>query len=285
MDNNNYKIDKLAIIEQNQQIALDGFREIEDFCKLSNISFLKENFKLKKIRERKTDQNFKFSMAVLWSKVCALSGIKLDIDQFIAEDISRMIINLYSDFTIEEIYKAFELERHGAFDSKTEHFQLFNAEYVSAVLKKYKQWRQFTKIQHNITPEYNSENQKSISSEEEFEVMNKAIIRLYDEFLESGEISIPCVHVFDELYIRKMFPDDTDYKKKYAIAKFQLEKELKAEKTTNRQDRLKIQEVILNLDSDKNEKVLSRAKQLVLKDYFTYLKSISTHVKELLLNL
>jgi hypothetical protein len=279
---NNYKIDKLAIIEQNQQVALEGFREIEDFCKLSNISFLKENFKLRKIRDRKTDLNFKFSMAVLWSKVCALSGIKLDIDQFIAEDISRMIINLYSDLTIEEIYKAFELERHGAFESKTEHFQLFNAEYVSAVLKKYKQWKQFTKIQHNIGPENNSEQQHTITIEEQFKIMNNAIIRIYDEFIESGEVSIPCNHVFDELYSRKIFPPNTEYQKKYAIAKFQLEKELKAEKITNRQDRLKIQEVLSNLDSANNEKVLSRAKQLVLKDYFTYLKSINTNIRELI---
>jgi len=185
---NNYKIDKLAIIEKNQQVALEGFREIEDFCKLSNISFLKENFKLRKIRDRKTDLNFKFSMAVLWSKICALSGIKLDIDQFIAEDISRMIINLYSDLTIEEIYKAFELERHGAFETKTEHFQLFNAEYVSAVLKKYKQWKQFTKIQHNIGPENNSEQQHTITIEEQFKIMNNAIIRIYDEFMEYGEV-------------------------------------------------------------------------------------------------
>lgn len=279
---NNYKIDKLAIIEQNQQIALESFREVEDFCKLSHISFLKENFKLKKIRDRKTEPNFKFSMAVLWSKVCALSGIKMDIDQFIAEDISRMILSTYSDLTIEEIYKAFELERHGAFDTKTEHFQFFSAEYVSSVLKKYKQWRQFTKIQHNITPDQNSETPKTISPEEQYEIMNKAIIRLYDEFLQSEEVSIPCGHVFDELYSRKLFPEGTDYKGKYAIAKFQLEKELKAEKSSNRQDRLKIKEVISNLDSDKNEKVLSRAKQLVLKDFFIYLKSISTHVKELL---
>ena len=57
---------------------------------------------------------------------------------------------------------------------------------------------------------------------------------------------------------------------------------MKAEKVTNRQDRLKIQEVLSNLDSANNEKVLSRAKQLVLKDFFTYLKSINTNIRELI---
>lgn len=281
MDDNNYKIDKLEVQKQQQELAVVNFQNIEERTNLTPISFLKEHYSFLKIKDLKNNPNFKFTMAICWSKICALSGIRTEVDSFVVEDMSKMINNVYSELSVEEIYKAFELERHGVYESRTEHFQLFSAEYISSILKKYKIWKIEMLRRHYIKPP-EIENTKTISIEEQYEIMNKAIIRLYDEFLESEEISIPCIHVFDELYLRKIFPPDTDYKGKYAIAKFQLEKELKAEKSTNRQDRLKIQEVISNLDSDKNEKVLSRAKQLVLKDYFVYLKSISTHVKELL---
>ena len=281
MESNNYKTDKLAIIEQQQEMALQKFSEVESACQLSPVSFLKQNFGNLKIRDRKSEPNFRFMLAILWSKICTLGGLKNEIDPFMAEDVNRMILSLYSDLTLEEIYKAFELERHGAYVDKTDHFQLFSAEYVSTILKKYKSWRQTTKIQHNITADQKLEEPK-ITPEEETEIMNTAICRLFDEFLVSGEVSIPCVHVFDELYERKLFPQDTDYPRKYSIAKFQLEKELKSEKSANRQERLKIQETIDNLNSDSNEKVLARAKQLVLKDYFTYLKSINQAIKELI---
>lgn len=281
MENNNYKTDKLAIIEQQQSVALEKFESIEQACQVSHISFIKNNFSNLKIRDRKTEPNFKFMLAILWSKVCTLGGLKNEVDPFMVEDVNRMILSVYSDLTLEEIYKAFELERHGTYSEKTDHFQLFSAEYVSTIIKKYKSWRQTTKLQHNITPESTSK-EPIITPEEQKIIMNGAICRLYDEFLVSGEISIPCQHVFDELYERKLFPEDTEYKKKYSIAKFQLEKELKAEKSVNRQERLKIQEALDNLNSEKNEKVLARAKQLVLKDYFTYLKSINQSIKELL---
>lgn len=281
MDDNNYKIDKLEVQKQQQELAVVNFQNIEERTNLTPISFLKEHYSFLKIKDLKNNPNFKFTMAICWSKICALSGIRTEVDSFVVEDMSKMINNVYSELSVEEIYKAFELERHGVYESRTEHFQLFSAEYISSVLKKYKIWKIEMLRRHYIKPP-ERENTKTISVEEQYEIMNKAITRLYDEFLESEEISTPCIHVFDELYLRKLFPPDTDYKGKYAIAKFQLEKELKAEKSTNRQDRLKIQEVISNLDSDKNEKVLSRAKQLVLKDYFIYLKSISAHVKEML---
>jgi hypothetical protein len=46
-----------------------------------------------------------------------------------------MILSACADLTIEEIYKAFELERYGSYELKTDHYGLFNAEYVAAVIK------------------------------------------------------------------------------------------------------------------------------------------------------
>jgi hypothetical protein len=280
MENNEYKVDKLAIIQEQQSLALENFNSIEEVCKSSPITFLKNVFDLKKIRERKTEPNFKFTLAVLWSKVCTLGGIKNEIDPFMVEDVNKMIFSLFTDLTIEEIYKAFELERYGAYEQKTDHFQLFSAEYVSAVLKKYKSWKSTTRMQHNISVEESKNIELTLTLEQEREIMDKAIIRSFNEYLENSEISIPCLHIFDELYKRNMFVPKPNYEKLYSIAKFQIEKEFKDEKSTNRQERMKIQEVLDNLESDSNGKVLARAKMLVLKEYFDYLKLNNTHVKE-----
>lgn len=280
MENNEYRTDKLAIVERQHALAVENFENIEIVCDLSPISFLKKAILLKKIRERKSEPNFKFLFAVLWSKVCTLGGIKNEIDPFMVEDINRMIFSMYSDLTIEEIYKAFELERHGMYDQKTEHFQLFSAEYVSGILKKYKHWKSITRMQHNISADKPNTESTELSNQQKQEIMDKAIIRSFDEYLANSEISIPCVHIFDELYERQMFQPTPDYKKTYSVAKFQIERELKAEKSTNRQDRMKIQEVLDNLESKNSEKILSRAKMLVLKDYFNYLKLNNMNIRE-----
>lgn len=281
MSENNYKTDKLSIIEKEQSLALERFQEIESICQLTPIAFLKKNFESLKIRERKTEPNFKFMLAVLWSKICVLSGLKNEIDPFMAEDVNRMIFSLYSDLTLEEIYKAFELERHGAYPEKTEHYQLFSADWVSSILKNYKSWKTNARIQYNIS-NLPIEEEKKLSPEEEYEVLQKASIRLYNEFLETDEVSVPCFHVFDFLYDRKLFPKNVDYQEKYLIAKSQIEKELKSQKSTSRQERNKIEESLLEIQEKKNPKVLLRAKKLVLQDYFTDLKEMNMTMEEIL---
>lgn len=281
MESDNYKTDKLAIIEQQQMVALEKFNEIESVCQLAPTSFLKKNFELSKIRDRKNEPNFKFMLVVLWSKVTTLGGLKNEIDPFMAEDVNRMLLSLYSDLTLEEVYKAFELERHGAYEEKTEHYQLFNAEWVSSILKKYRSWKTTARIQYNISNPQIIEETK-LSPEQEYEALQKASIRLYNEFRETNEVSIPCFHVFDFLYEGKFFPANVDYQKKYEIAKFQIEKELKGEKSLNRQERNKIEESLKEVQEKKNPKVLLRAKQLVLKDYFTDLKEMNMSMEEIL---
>lgn len=246
----------------------------------NHISFLRDNYGFKKIRDRLAEPNFKLALGLAFAEICAYAGIKFEISEPDKKDIHRMILMVYSDLTLEEIYKAFELERYGLYGVKTEHYQQFNADYVSNVLQKFKKWRQEARMQHNISADQKSEPKVELSEQEKRDLMDKAIIRSFDEYLANSEISIPCGHIFDELYERKMFPENTDYQKKYQIAKFQIEKELKSEKSPHRQERLKIKEAIESLGNTNNEKVLARAKMLVLKEYFDSLKEINAHVKE-----
>jgi hypothetical protein len=194
-----------------------------------------------------------------------------------------MLFTSCSDLIIDEIYKAFELERYGEYGIKTEHFQLFNADYIAKILAKYREWKLQIKTQHNISLALLKEkNEEKVSAEDSKLIMDNAIKRLYDEFLKSGEVSIPCSYIFDEMYYREMFVgmDLPTYKR---IAEREVKQEVMSKKATSKFEHNSIKETLKNIESnDRNEKVLAYAKRLVIHDYFTRIKNENTQISELL---
>jgi len=281
MSDDNYKVDKLQIQENLQIVALEKFKAVEDNTEKSPIAFLKQHYEFTKIREAKKNVEFNHVMSVCWGKICGLAGIKTIVDSFMAEDISKMVTNVYSDLSIEEIYKAFELERHGVYEIRTDHFQLFSSEYVSTILKKYKSWKLENLKTHLISAPSRVE-EKTITLEEQNEIMTNALISRFDEFLESGEISIPCTHIFDEMYTRRLFKEDMDYKKLFSLSGKQVESELKKERAVTSFEKNRLKEAIDSLKNPNNERILARAKQLVLKEQFEYFKECNIHIKDVL---
>ena len=118
MNDQNYRVDKNEVMIHNHDLALEKLSEIETKCALTPVAFLKDNYKNIKIRARKTEPNVRMLLAVAWSKISSLAGIKSEIDSLTIEDITKMIFYSCADLTIEEIYKAFELERYGVYDEK-----------------------------------------------------------------------------------------------------------------------------------------------------------------------
>lgn len=129
--------------KQLQIISRGGINvsEIETICELPKVQFLKSTYEIKKIRERKYEPAFKQLLGVVLVKINSLAGIKTEIDDFTKQDIVKMILGTFNELSIEEIYKAFELERYSVYETKTDHFQLFDANYISEILKKYKKWK------------------------------------------------------------------------------------------------------------------------------------------------
>ena len=120
--------------------------EIETICELSKVKFFDVVYSVEKIKDRKYQPNFKMLLGAVLTKISILAGIKNEIDQFTKQDLIKMLTTSFGEISVEEIYKAFELERYGNYETRTEHFQQFNAEYISEVLKKYKVW----KVRHMI---------------------------------------------------------------------------------------------------------------------------------------
>ena len=65
--------------------------ESRDNSSVSNISFLRNNYGFKKIRDRENEPNFKMALGLAFAEICALSGIKGEISDPIKRDILRMI--------------------------------------------------------------------------------------------------------------------------------------------------------------------------------------------------
>lgn len=274
MESSDYKVDKLQVQANAQAISLEKFEVIEKICAQSAVTFLKNNFSNIKIRDRKFEPNVNILLAICWSRICGLSGIKTEVDQFVVEDITKMIFYSYSDLTIEEIYKAFELERYGIYDEKTEHFQLFNADYISTILKKYRVWKKNTRQQHHISE--NKISETDISDDEKEIILINGVNRVFQEYKETSDIDGPTEYLFDYLVEKgkiktKGKPAVAEYfQEKLNEAKEQLKKESLKNSTSNATslERKNLKTEMEKITSGKSPKIIIRAKRNILIEYF-----------------
>ena len=272
MESSDYRVDKVALIEQVQQQALQKIEEVEAKCNMAPVAFLKSNFSNVKIRDRKTEPNIGVLFAVAWAKICGLSGIKSEIDDFVIEDITKMIFYAYSDLTVEEIYKAFELERYGVYENKTDHYQLFNAEYISTVLKKYKTWKHNIKTHHNITPD--SKTNEEMSEEEKDKIVENGVNRFYEEYKTNKTIEDPSEYIFDHLIKKGLIKNNNNpkvleyYQGHLQLAKTQLQKENAHSSSLDKADRQRLKIDLEQIVSGHSPKIILRAKKNILAEYF-----------------
>ncbi len=272
MESSDYRVDKVALIEQEQQQALQKIEEVEAKCNMAPVAFLKSNFSNVKIRDRKTEPNIGVLFAVAWAKICGLSGIKSEIDDFVIEDITKMIFYAYSDLTVEEIYKAFELERYGVYENKTDHYQLFNAEYISTVLKKYKTWKHNIKTHHNITPD--SKTNEEMSEEEKDKIVENGVNRFYEEYKANKTIEDPSEYIFDHLIKKGLIKNNNNpkvleyYQGHLQLAKTQLQKENTHSSSLDKADRQRLKIDLEQIVSGHSPKIILRAKKNILAEFF-----------------
>jgi len=89
--------------------------EMRQKIDVSPIAFVKKNYEFKKIRDREHEPMFKMLLGLMFFEISVFCGIKNQITDENKRDIIKMILSVYNDLTVEEIYKAFELERYGTY--------------------------------------------------------------------------------------------------------------------------------------------------------------------------
>jgi hypothetical protein len=272
-------------ITNSEKYFLEKKETISEVLQLPNKTFLQKSYSFEKLSQLKKDANFVFLIGGWITQTSALMQIKNPIDNFIKQDIVNMLGGHWSNLSIEELIKAFELERFGAYEDKTEHYQLFDCSYIAQILKKYQKWSREKKIELNITNQNLMEENK-ISESDQFEIMTNAINKKYKYFLETGKIEEPVIHIFKELIERgfiKMPNKETPklyayYDNKLQDAKNQIIQEYE---NTTEPDKFKRKELksilasILNNEEnlDAKSKIENRAKKLVLLDFFNKQKN------------
>ena len=155
----------------------------------------------------------------------ALIGIKGEIDPINKSDISEMILSRFPSLSLEELYKAFQMERYGDFGVRTEHYQLINAPYVCEILKKYKDWlrntRQVTSQDKRKIPAPNDE---ALSEEEKDARFIANVQRYYNDFKQTGKMPLFCGWLYDGLKERGMIDDFTEEEKELLTKRYKQRK-------------------------------------------------------------
>lgn len=266
---------------------IDKKFEIRPVLALSTKLFLEKTYAFEKLKDLKKNPNFIFLISGWAAHTSALMQIKNPIDNFIKQDIIEMLGGFWSNLSFEELVKAFEMERFGVFDNKTEHFQLFDCNYISQILKKYQNWSRQKKIELNINNKIMIE-EKKITPEEQQKIMIEAINKKYYEFLQTGEINEPFAYIFKELIeigLIKMATKETPklsiyYDNKIQEAKNQLILEFENSKQPDKFLRKQMKEILTAIidnteNADAKSKIENRAKKLVLIDFFTKKKELN----------
>jgi len=252
--------------------------EINDVLKLPIKSYLQSSYDFKKISVLKNEPNFVMLIAGWCVQTSTLMQIKKPIDQFVKKDIFTMLTGYWSILSFEELIKAFELERFGLYKEKTEHYQLFDCNYISQVLKKYQQWKRENKMELKIEP---LKNEIKMSDAEKQKIMIAAVNKKYSEYLTTNEIEEPFNHIFKELIeigrIKMPTPEtpklEMYYQNKLTEAHAQVLREYGMKKSIDAIERNKIKEIMNALinnteNQDAKSKIEVRAKKLVLIDFF-----------------
>ena len=257
------------------QVAGMTLNDIVKATESTSVAFVKECYEFKKIRDRQHEPNFNNVVGLMVTKISALAGITNEIDMATKSDLLRFIKTRCGDITLEEIYKAFELERYNEYPEKSKHFQLFGTEYFSEVIKKYRVWKNELKIQKNINREENTPLLPSISDSQKEEILIKGIVRVFSEYKTTKILPEPNTHIFDELLSRGLILGantpklEKYYADKMEEAKQELKKELEADKSTaNFIQRKTIAREIEQILQGSSNRIIVKTKKIVLKEYF-----------------
>lgn len=205
-------------------------------------------------------------------KISVLAGIKNEIDDLTKQDISKMIVSAYAELAIEEIYKAFELERYGVYEEKTEHFQMFDSNYISTVLKKYKNWKINEKKILNF--QVKVEAPPEIDENEKTNLLKAATQNRYEEFLKNDFIVGKHDHIFDFLVEKnKIIVSNNPKNKEWFSIRLSIAKRILLESLNNKIAISKNENDSLNksleeIKNGKSDQILIKAKEIILKEYF-----------------
>lgn len=238
----------------------------ESSRQLSPISFLNDIQNQTKIRDIDTGSiEFRQELGMFFTKVTNLLGIKDQILDINKADIKEMILMRFKGLSLNELDYAFKLERYGTFGTRLQHFQLFNAEYVGAVIDRYLAWKEF-KRKNNIST---VKKVMKISEQDKKSKENDIVIRFIERYDKERIVEDQYFYVYDVLDGLDLMNKDLDYKnsvKKDAI--YLLKQEQNERKASSVDEQREIKSTLKIIESGIGGGIKSKCKILALEDFF-----------------
>ena len=248
------------------------FDKISKAGNLNEIAFARKVVEFDKIKDI---ENLGDGLGLLFTQINNILGIKTPINDINKLDIKEMLLKRFKTISLEEIDYAFKLERYGVLGTRTEHYQLFNAQYVSDILGKYKDWLQEIRRVNNL-PLSKIIPMKEMSEKDKELLVIQGVINCFDEFIQTNDIINGYTWVYDHLDELNLFEYTTKQKKdKMLVAESKLRNQ-----ANNITDMLNRKEILKTLENKNDQSIKNEAKRLLLKDYFAKLQVKDKHIKE-----
>lgn len=239
----------------------------ENSQKMTEVGFVRNISEQTKLRDINNSYELSKQAGLVFAVALNHLGIKEALPQITKQDIMEMLLTRYKNLSLDEVAYAFKLERYGVLGDRTEHFQLFNAQYVSDVLEKYKTWKMEVKKLHNISVVI--EEKSDISDEEKRYWINKGVTECLDEFEKTSLIKEGSFNTYNILFDLGYLPKDKQYKEtilESAIECIKIEQDLL--KDVKGSDPRKISETLERIKNPKDSIVIIKCKELVLSQFF-----------------
>lgn len=196
----------------------------------------------------------------------------------------------FGRLTIPEVKMAFKMYVSKQFPNLRV-FRLLDCIAIGELLTAYIEYRNDSLRTYDHKKQALQQALPEMSESNKREIVTNGIIRVFNEFKETGLLPEPCAYIFDELYERKLIRDATTpeqqqyYQKRYDEAHKQVTAELTRDKNAKQLDAIaarSIKEEMEKVLQGNSEKVTLRCKKLILADYFTKLIKNATNIESIL---
>jgi hypothetical protein len=232
---------------------------------LTEVAFLKDAKSQIRIMDVQDKVQLKNAFIATLTITHNLSGIKEPLTNELKADIKEMVLMRFRYLSLDEICYAFKLERYGAHEKRTEHYQLFNAAYVADVLNKYKSWKQKKTLLHNLLRDESSKT--VISTEQNEEAIISGAKLAWKEVSETGEMTTNRTYLYHPLYQKGLLP--TDDLIKQAVMKIAKSKVIEKRQGSNsKMSKDKALDSILNNQKNPSKALITECYRITLERFF-----------------
>ena len=261
-----------TLLDDKQQRILDTIAQVGALTPLAIAKTAHQYPRIKDLNQEEVAPTF----GLLFTRIAALVGVKGQINPLQKQEIWNVVFSRFSGLSFQDIYKAFQMDRSGEFDTVTDHFQFFDVFYVSTVLNKYIEWKRKTQIEHNISIS-EKVTEKMITEEEKEFRTRRWLISGFQEYKDTGALPVLAVPLYDALYTLGMltpyYATYTDEKRATMLQAATERAKNQMSTTDNRKEYALLKALYQTMKSgaqDAEGKILSIKKEVALQDYYDW---------------